>query len=271
MCPQVHRGPAVYVYGGVLLAAVFSGLAGSAAAQTCGDNVRQGDEQCDGADDAACPGLCLESCECPLLRTFWVPAGEDPALFASGTTVVGMQPGERTCLEVWAQAFDAPFSTHAGQFAVQSRSANPGVRIDCSSVAIDQSHEQWAGFGVTVLATQHCEQDDGKVTAVYISHLTDPTIRVDIPEAPAAAYLLNACLIADADAAGAHTFSYMHLDVDTFWVGDGEQIPPAIFDRLTVHLTGYGDGICSGNEMPCNDPADCSGALQPGVQKAASG
>ena len=32
---------------------------------TCGDNFISGTEQCDGTDDAACPGECLSSCICP--------------------------------------------------------------------------------------------------------------------------------------------------------------------------------------------------------------
>lgn len=32
---------------------------------TCGDDVREGTETCDGADDAACPGQCLLDCTCP--------------------------------------------------------------------------------------------------------------------------------------------------------------------------------------------------------------
>ena len=30
----------------------------------CGDNIREGTEQCDGTDDAACPGSCQQNCRC---------------------------------------------------------------------------------------------------------------------------------------------------------------------------------------------------------------
>ena len=30
----------------------------------CGNNVQEGTEECDGTDDAACPGLCQENCSC---------------------------------------------------------------------------------------------------------------------------------------------------------------------------------------------------------------
>jgi hypothetical protein len=33
--------------------------------QVCGNNIREGTEQCDGMDDAACPGLCQADCTCP--------------------------------------------------------------------------------------------------------------------------------------------------------------------------------------------------------------
>lgn len=32
---------------------------------TCGDNTREGAEQCDGTDDSACPGSCAAACTCP--------------------------------------------------------------------------------------------------------------------------------------------------------------------------------------------------------------
>jgi hypothetical protein len=32
---------------------------------TCGDNTRAGAEECDGTDDAACPGACAADCTCP--------------------------------------------------------------------------------------------------------------------------------------------------------------------------------------------------------------
>jgi hypothetical protein len=34
-------------------------------ANVCGDNERQGFEQCDGTDDASCPGFCQPGCACP--------------------------------------------------------------------------------------------------------------------------------------------------------------------------------------------------------------
>ena len=33
--------------------------------QVCGNNIQEGTEQCDGTDDAACPGLCQTDCTCP--------------------------------------------------------------------------------------------------------------------------------------------------------------------------------------------------------------
>lgn len=30
----------------------------------CGNNIREGTEQCDGTDDGACPGLCQADCTC---------------------------------------------------------------------------------------------------------------------------------------------------------------------------------------------------------------
>jgi hypothetical protein len=33
-------------------------------AAVCGDNVREGTEECDGTDDTACPGNCVPNCTC---------------------------------------------------------------------------------------------------------------------------------------------------------------------------------------------------------------
>jgi len=37
---------------------------GAAGGPTCGDNIREDPEQCDGTDDSACPGLCQADCTC---------------------------------------------------------------------------------------------------------------------------------------------------------------------------------------------------------------
>ncbi|MFQ5494210.1 MAG: IPTL-CTERM sorting domain-containing protein, partial [Phycisphaerae bacterium] len=43
-----------------------SGLAAACSAgSTCGNNVKEPGEACDGTDDVACPGLCLGDCTCP--------------------------------------------------------------------------------------------------------------------------------------------------------------------------------------------------------------
>ena len=31
----------------------------------CGNNIKEADEECDGTDDAACPGSCTAFCKCP--------------------------------------------------------------------------------------------------------------------------------------------------------------------------------------------------------------
>src|SRR5215468_2472623 len=35
--------------------------------ESCGNNVREGSEQCDGSDATACPDLCLSDCRCPAI------------------------------------------------------------------------------------------------------------------------------------------------------------------------------------------------------------
>ena len=43
--------------------AEWTGL-GSETQNICGNNIKEMDEECDGTDDAACPGLCMEDCTC---------------------------------------------------------------------------------------------------------------------------------------------------------------------------------------------------------------
>jgi hypothetical protein len=40
------------------------GVGDACSSQTCGNNLREGTEVCDGADAAACPGQCLPDCTC---------------------------------------------------------------------------------------------------------------------------------------------------------------------------------------------------------------
>lgn len=48
-----------------LLNKTFSHIVVPSSAKICGDNTRNGFEQCDGVDDASCPGLCTPQCTCP--------------------------------------------------------------------------------------------------------------------------------------------------------------------------------------------------------------
>ncbi|TFH23426.1 MAG: hypothetical protein E4H03_06195 [Myxococcales bacterium] len=51
----------------------ISGAAYPDTAAVCGNGNKEGGEQCDGANDTACPGVCLSSCQCGLLS----PVSED--------------------------------------------------------------------------------------------------------------------------------------------------------------------------------------------------
>src|SRR5256885_559712 len=57
-----------------------SGDATNACLPACGDGVANGTEQCDGTDDAACPGLCGTDCACPRVEqtTVEIPSAAAP-------------------------------------------------------------------------------------------------------------------------------------------------------------------------------------------------
>ena len=67
----------------------------------CGDGFREGSEECDGADDSACPGECLADCTCPVCGDNIRQGGEecdgtDDAACPGECTPPG-EPGECTC------------------------------------------------------------------------------------------------------------------------------------------------------------------------------
>ena len=48
------------------------------ATNTCGDNLVQPGEQCDGTSDSACPGMCDDDCRCPPATTFDIESQAHP-------------------------------------------------------------------------------------------------------------------------------------------------------------------------------------------------
>jgi hypothetical protein len=58
---------------------------------TCGNGQVESGEQCDGTDDAACPGLCMPDCSCPL----YLELPLDGWSLAKGTGIWGVQAEDR--------------------------------------------------------------------------------------------------------------------------------------------------------------------------------
>jgi len=55
--------------------------------QSCGNNIREGTEECDGTDDANCPGRCLQNCTCgPEPCELTCPPGSVPEQEVCGTS-----------------------------------------------------------------------------------------------------------------------------------------------------------------------------------------
>ncbi len=101
----------------IALAALVGGLIAPDPAQAgmppppaeCGDNtVNQPGEQCDGSDDAACPGLCLLSCTCdlgPRLSALEAEADAAPIVVDDTGEVIGSVVGISDPLQpqTWVQ------------------------------------------------------------------------------------------------------------------------------------------------------------------------
>ena len=59
----------------------------------CGDGrVNQASEQCDGADSAACPGVCLADCTCPTAAAAAVVEADTTVSSAQPTAILGGEP-----------------------------------------------------------------------------------------------------------------------------------------------------------------------------------
>jgi len=73
----------------------------AAPCSTCGDNIREGTEQCDGTDDVKCPGACLVDCTCPYEPDPPAPADDTcydgPNNTGVPCTASGTCPAGQTC------------------------------------------------------------------------------------------------------------------------------------------------------------------------------
>ena len=72
------------------------GAGGSDFSIVCGNDIREGDEQCDGTDDAACPGNCQPDCTCApgtIIPTVseWGLMVMTLLILTAGTIVIGRQ------------------------------------------------------------------------------------------------------------------------------------------------------------------------------------
>ena len=86
-------------------------------------------------------------------RMFWVPQGEDPAGYVSGTTVVPTFTGARVCMELRLQALGDGFEVFAAQGSVPCLVEPFGtgtgtVGLDVLSMAIDPNHPDYVGFDI---------------------------------------------------------------------------------------------------------------------------
>lgn len=102
----------------------------------CGDGNLDGGEQCDGGDDAACPGNCQPDCTCG-------STCPSPGVVVAGACWVGSDPSQdcdaacatisKTCDEVTTRDYAGSGGTTANCGAVMSALSNPGPTGEVAS------------------------------------------------------------------------------------------------------------------------------------------
>src|SRR5207237_2298574 len=73
----------------------------------CGDGKRQGHEQCDGGDDATCPGRCTASCTCASTTSTATTTTTSSTIAASTTSTT---PGPTTTTTLATRGYKAPYA-----------------------------------------------------------------------------------------------------------------------------------------------------------------
>jgi hypothetical protein len=163
-------------------------------------------------------------------RVFWVPLGDDPATYASGTTIVPAVPGEIVPMAIYFQGLGgADLLTSGVQTWVKSvgtpsgsGSAGGGVEVfDCTikerrGIWVDKTRPDYAGFNSTVLASHDCPNDGTppyRFGAAVINVQVEPPNET-IPGAPDGAYFLQVHFEMSPDAHGRFVIDY--VDTDAF-------------------------------------------------------
>ncbi len=187
-------------------------------------------------------------------RMFFVPAGDDPSNFSSGTTVITSHPGSRFCVEEWVTG--DPTEIYAVQYIVADGSGGVTgtVIIDGTSPLIDQTHPMFVGNlfpgGVEFVAFQNpnlcCVPASGCTCregfAVAGEGLDDTAT---IPTT--SAYVGELCFDVSIDAAGTFSVVWEVPDIETKLVDpvSFEAIPGVVYDVLSIEVG------------PCTEDSDC--------------
>jgi len=98
----------------------------------------------------------------PVARTFWVPAGDSPASYPSGPTIVYANQGDTVSMVLFIQGLGADLISAGAQVRTNDDScldggAVGGVQVDCASAMIDAgaaTHPGWTINTVQNAATQ---------------------------------------------------------------------------------------------------------------------
>jgi len=135
-----------------------------AAPPVCGNNLRELAEQCDGSDDAACPGLCLGDCSCPppLCGNNILESGEQ-CDGSADAACPGLCQGDCTCPAPGCASSPEPLCLSAAVAKLDYNEDKPGkekVKLQWKRVASPTSQGDFGNPVSGSTSVELCIYDD---------------------------------------------------------------------------------------------------------------
>ena len=155
-------------------AATIGSLANDVFAGRCGDGLARHVEQCDGADDAECPGQCRTDCTCPIPATsFTCLAQSGPLVTLTGTNTTAYQ-NYSVPADFRVDARAATFLSAPTNLYPLNLNGNPGTCIAGAKLQGTYATTlTWSDMHTLNNAGVRFENDDVTVDGVRIDDVTD--------------------------------------------------------------------------------------------------